>query len=350
MSMALGGMFGGDEDAFEDDGFSDEHGWVVAAPSADPELRLRTDNMAAALEGTAHGSDEQLAMSRELFGLRNELAAAEASRTRDKRSAAEDARVESLTIGERQAEEAERERLSQQDKFAGEGEGEVVYMAGEPVQVYQTGWHPLNANRVWEGNTAFSAWIVEKWNSLDGAMDGPVLELGAATGALAAWLVMRGVAMTSTDAADDGSMILSQVKATFSLNGLAPPAHVEHNWGGTVPTSLLNFPLIIANDVLLYVAAYPLLVETLRQMLARRGSVKPRLIMHWDRRGTIEMESRAFFELLGPAGLRWVHLGRKVFEITSILGGPTPMRVDDDVRKRAERALNAAASTDASTS
>jgi hypothetical protein len=119
---------------------------------------------------------------------------------------------------------------------------------------------PLNANRVWEGNAAFSQWIVQSWDVLGAAMSGPVLELGAATGALAAWLVMRSVAMTSTDAADDGSKIAAQIAATFKLNSLPPPNHIEHNWGDPVPESLRGFPLILANDLLVYVESYPLLV------------------------------------------------------------------------------------------
>ena len=51
MSLALGAMFGGDEDAYEEAGFSEEQGWVAAQP-ADPVLRLRIDSLAAALEDT----------------------------------------------------------------------------------------------------------------------------------------------------------------------------------------------------------------------------------------------------------------------------------------------------------
>ena len=139
MSLALGAMFGGDEDAYEEAGFSEEQGWV-AQPSADPVLRLRIDSLAATLEDTAPGSDEQVEMSRVLLALRNEMEVAETSRARAQRHAAEAARVQSLSVAERDAEAAETERLSRQDMFAGEGGGELVYMAGDPVHVYQTGW------------------------------------------------------------------------------------------------------------------------------------------------------------------------------------------------------------------
>ena len=140
MSLALGAMFGGDEDAYEESGFSEEQGWVAAQPSADPVLRLRIDSLAAALEDTAQGSEEQVEMSRVLLALRNEMEVAETSRARAQRHAAEAARVQSLSVAERDAEAAETERLSRQDMFAGEGGGELVYLAGDPVHVYQTGW------------------------------------------------------------------------------------------------------------------------------------------------------------------------------------------------------------------
>ena len=150
------------------------------------------------------------------------------------------------------------------EEFVNAGNDATVTLAGDSVRVWETSFHPQNANQVWPGNHHFSGWLAERWETLP-LQSGPVLELGAATGALAAWLVMRGTEMVTTDVADGGD-VASSISATFALNELPTThVHVEHTWGEPVPVALLQpaFSLVLAVDILLYVKAYPDLLKTL---------------------------------------------------------------------------------------
>lgn len=152
-----------------------------------------------------------------------------------------------------------------------------------------------------------------------------MLELGAATGALAAWLTMRGAEVVTTDIADGGD-VASSVAATFSLNNLpALHLHVEHTWGEPVLAELLEpaIPLVLAVDILLYVKAYPALLKTLAVLLAPRDGVRPRLLMGWQRR--FHGADAPFFEGLEPVGLKCTHLGQKIYDITAAVGGADPL-------------------------
>lgn len=151
------------------------------------------------------------------------------------------------------------------------------------------------------------------------------LELGAATGALAAWLTMRGAAVTTTDVSDGGD-VARNVAATFALNALPDThVHVEHTWGETIPAALLEppFPLIVAVDILLYVKAYPALLKTLGMLLVPRDGVRPRLLMGWERR--FKGADAPFFDNLADVGLSCTHLGKRIYSITATVGGADPM-------------------------
>ena len=189
----------------------------------------------------------------------------------------------------------------------------AVELAGTAVLCRVSSYHPFNANRVWPGTYSFADWLAERWDDMP--LGGRVLELGAATGALSAWLTLRGAAATTTDIDDDG-VVASRVAKTFALNGLLA-AHHPHTWGDPVPRALLEppFPLVVAVDILLYTKAYPALITTLQALLEPRGGVKPRLLMNWERR--FKGADDAFFDNLAAAGLTCAHLGRRVFDVTA---------------------------------
>ena len=97
------------------------------------------------------------------------------------------------------------------DSDDGEREGvaaesdESIELAGTPVVVRACAYHPQNANKVWPGTYSFASWLAERWDALPLGDGQRVLELGAATGALSAWLAMRGCSVASSDI-DDGDV------------------------------------------------------------------------------------------------------------------------------------------------
>lgn len=192
---------------------------------------------------------------------------------------------------------------------------EMIELAGTAIAVRVSAYHPQNANKVWPGTYRFASWLAERWGALPLGDGSRVLELGAATGALSAWLTLRGCAATSSDIDDDA--VAARCAATFALNDLKDHRHVPHTWGETVPPALLEppFPLILAVDILLYTNAYPALILSLQALLEPRRGVRPRLLMNWERR--FKGADDAFFESLAAAGLTCAHLGRRVFDITA---------------------------------
>jgi hypothetical protein len=153
--------------------------------------------------------------------------------------------------------------------FSNEAEEATVVLGGLPVRVRQRPFHPLNANAVWPGAVALAEWLAE--HAAEKLAGRRVLELGAATGALAVFAVRAcGLDVTTSDV-DDGE-VEEAVAENFALNGLPPPKHVPHTWGNPLPPALASppFDVVIASDILLYVRAYPALVATLEALCAPR--------------------------------------------------------------------------------
>ena len=119
---------------------------------------------------------------------------------------------------------------------------------------------------------------------------------------------------------------------------LLPPPHVPHTWGTgwkkSVEQSGINldsmdprfyqllpqqqpsssssasssFDTIIASDILLYVSAYPALVQTLTELIPPHCPTV--LVMSWNRR---MKESAEFFERMGNAGFDRQHCGKGIY-------------------------------------
>lgn len=223
---------------------------------------------------------------------------------------------------------------------------------------------------------------------------GRVLELGTATGILATRLalastmhslttthssssslssgVVSGSCCTSlvtSDVEDDGGDVQANVQFNYTLNHLVhPPPHVPHTWGTgwahsvaravaaktarttatppptteATPKSVCRalcrdieldgeFDTIVASDILLYVSAYPALVETLQELMMtptpspkqaneRRGvdddchptSTTKNVVfaMSWNRR---MKESAEFFDRMKQAGFSCTHEGKCIY-------------------------------------
>ncbi len=57
---------------------------------------------------------------------------------------------------------------------------------------------------------------------------------------------------------DDGGEVADNIAVNFRLNELEPLPHVPHSWGEPLPPAMCRpFELIVASDILLYVASYP---------------------------------------------------------------------------------------------
>ena len=155
---------------------------------------------------------------------------------------------------------------------------------------------------------------------------GFVLELGAATGALAMFLSTppRSFQVITSDI-DDGGDVEANISHNFKLNDLESVMHMPYTWGNDLVASLkqLNdkyktdvtfpqFKYIVASDILLYVSAYPALVESLVKLFELSGHVEE-FLMAWNRR--ID-ESKIFYALMDEAGFLCDRLGGGIYSFT----------------------------------
>ena len=154
---------------------------------------------------------------------------------------------------------------------------------GKVLRIRQFAWHKANANKIWPGTFNLADYL-----DLHQARykTGPILELGAATGALTMFLssAPHSFDISTSDIDDDGE-VQENIAHNFHLNGnTSPPLHIPHTWGDGWPlysnptvsnsdndiqsksTPLPTFKFVIASDILLYVSAYPALVKTLCEL------------------------------------------------------------------------------------
>ena len=227
-------------------------------------------------------------------------------------------------------------------------------MLGKVFHVRQFAWHRANANKVWPGTFNLAEYL-DAHRARYAA--GPVLELGAATGALTLFLASapHGFDMTTSDI-DDGGEVADNIAHNFCLNDLPPPRHVPHTWGdgwlgaatGNDGAPLPRFRFIVASDILLYVSAYPALVQTLCELFgvaaepgpgpgssgtrtslageeAEEGSGVEEFVMSWNRRIAA---SKEFFDRMGAAGFACVHQGKCIYSFTR--SRPTERHATED--------------------
>jgi predicted nicotinamide N-methyase len=184
-------------------------------------------------------------------------------------------------------------------------------IAGIKLLIRQFSWHEANANKVWPGTFTLAEYIVEH---LDTYRAGVLLELGAATGALALFLRQPQYNLNViTSDISDGGAVRENIAHNFALNGVPCVTHVEHTWGGPWPEQVAaaaSITHVIASDILLYVKAYPALVATL-DMLFKAGAVQ--FLMSWNRRIN---STPVFFALMQEAGFIAETLPHCVYSFT----------------------------------
>jgi len=216
-------------------------------------------------------------------------------------------------------------------------EVQEVTLVGESLQVRQSAYHSHNANCVWPGTFNLAEYLLARYESTNGRFRqnwGSVLELGTATGVLAIRLARASVRYSVHDRecdggdcvcddivtsdVDDDDEVEDQVTYNFNLNGFENeserPVHVPHTWGTGWKQCAARkgleskvFDTVIASDILLYVSAYPALVQTLTELLAHP---KTKFVMSWNRR---MKESKDFFDRMQTAGFECKHEGKCVY-------------------------------------
>lgn len=210
------------------------------------------------------------------------------------------------------------------------------------LQIRQFAWHEANANRVWPGTFLLGSYLTTSDPQLLGRLqdkDTRCLELGAATGALSIFLSSPpyNFVIHTCDIQDDGT-VEANIIHNFSLNSMQARQHISHTWGtpwaqsianaetsgvsaGTsfalVPGAIFNY--VLASDILLYVSAYPSLVETLLQIFEANPGIT--FIMSWNRRMDA---SKQFFSLMEQAGFACLQNGC-VFTFTRRLLSQLPL-------------------------
>lgn len=140
---------------------------------------------------------------------------------------------------------------------------------------------------------------------------------------------------------DDEDLVAQNLLCNYDLNGIPPdrrPLHIPHTWGtgwaksvvaatGSATTTVTpevptRFDTVVASDILLYVSAYPALVQTIDELLI---DDRCQMVMSWNRR---MKESRGFFELLTTVGLDHVHEGNCIYMIRRKRNKPNPSDTD----------------------
>jgi predicted nicotinamide N-methyase len=207
---------------------------------------------------------------------------------------------------------------------------QTVDVAGNSLQIRQYAYHSHNANRVWPGTFNLAEYLLQQ-NEDDGKTYihhwKSVLELGTATGLLAIRLSQSRsnsnsssssdncccTSIVTSDVDDEHGDVAENVAFNFPLNDIEQPPHVPHTWGTGWPIDRYppnDFDTIVASDILLYVSAYPALVQTLEELMPPDSRTK--LIMSWNRR---MKESLEFFDRMKEAGFECEHLGKCVYRL-----------------------------------
>jgi hypothetical protein len=184
-------------------------------------------------------------------------------------------------------------------------EEQQVLVSGASLRVRQYCFHEKNANRVWPGTFNLVEYYLSPSQPGDLQLlidNGPVLELGTATGLLAVRLAMEGVSVVTSDYDDSESgaeSIENNVVHNFELNGQSERRgrHVPHTWGtGWDAAKNGAYKIVLASDILLYTAVYGDLVVTINELFDAGTET---FVMSWDRRME---ESKEFFALMKDNG------------------------------------------------
>jgi predicted nicotinamide N-methyase len=181
-------------------------------------------------------------------------------------------------------------------------------IAGITLDVRLLAYHSHNANIVWPGTFALAEYLAARKDAL---VEGRVLELGSATGALALALTRMGLNITASDLDELEHEIEQNIRYNFELNHTPMAAYIPHTWGSGWDESRA-FDYVVASDILLYVSAYPALVQTLVEIFSTGCR---EFIMAWNRR---MKGSEEFFLRMEAQGFEYTHEGKGVYSFRKV--------------------------------
>jgi hypothetical protein len=230
------------------------------------------------------------------------------------------------------------------DRFDPCYETQSIEICGHQMLVRQYAFHSHNANQVWPGTFNLAEYLLHRTSDGSFAHNwGSVLELGTATGLLSMRLALDCsfrdslepdnshqyvcTNIVTSDVEDEFSDIEKNLHYNYAINNLSlspksneenisipnfekrPLHHIPHTWGSGWNHSiekrgvqLKNFNTIVGSDILLYVNAYPALVQTLKEIFELSCDPNAIFIMSWNRR---MKQSETFFEMMTEAGFNY---------------------------------------------
>jgi 2-polyprenyl-3-methyl-5-hydroxy-6-metoxy-1,4-benzoquinol methylase len=161
-----------------------------------------------------------------------------------------------------------------------------------------------------------------------------VLELGAATGALAIFLSTLGVNMHTSDIADPA--VTNNIAHNYTLNGMDIPIHFPHSWGenlNEIDEYITKYgapDVILGSDILAYEDDFEKLADTICRLMPSPNSDSaskcpsctyiPTLYMCWKRSCNQSLLDVGFWKLLHECGFHITTSGQKTYEITRPTG------------------------------
>jgi|LakMenEpi03Aug12_release.lakeMendotaPanAssembly.Ray.scaffolds.fasta_scaffold551618_1 predicted nicotinamide N-methyase len=184
----------------------------------------------------------------------------------------------------------------------------TVEFPGRSVKIREFDFHPWNANKVWPGNHHFVTWISENLHLFQNKR---ILELGSGTGALAIYLKLHLNLDITTSDYDDPD-IPDNISFNCSLNNIPSIPFMPHTWGLPISDTLNSFDLIIASDILIYVAQYDNLISSIKYLTQKGAS------FYLSNRRRIDTEEM-FLKKCEDAGFTVEVVGAKVFKLTQII-------------------------------
>ena len=98
--------------------------------------------------------------------------------------------------------------------FQQQFEVQRITIADRTYDIRQFSWHQANANQVWPGAIRLGEFMITR---KDLYSSGRILELGAATGALAMSMTVNGFDVVTSDYDDDGN-VAENIKFNFDAN------------------------------------------------------------------------------------------------------------------------------------